>query len=453
VGLFILSIIHFRERVIHVDSALQIFKWIQTSTVEVEAYRFSAIFPQLLVRLVKAAGAELKDLMLVASVMHVLVSWLIYTLVAHVFRSSWVAAATALGAVLCTRLTFYGIVLEANYLLSYPFLLAGILESIRQTERHRRKYFVACFSLALVLMVHPVGFLIALYVLAFFFITRPELKRPIIALAVIAVLWGLFSRILLPPSDYESDLYRATAEGLSTVSDLTKWPSLDFLIGHTWRFTTHYLLTWILLLLVLGLMVHRRAWVLFVLILTGTIGYIILNVITYHAGETAMMMEKNFLPLATLISLPLLYEIDIRSVRWWRWSLLPFVIVVFMQFRGISFASRPLKERYLKLEQLVIDVERSGISKAIVPNEEFEQRAIDPSWAIAFESILISSLNGPQRTVTVIREDAEFDDQMEDIYLIPHHGSLPASELNPRYFELPEQKYQIYNSPNSPPVQ
>ena len=42
IGLAILAILHWRERVVHVDSAYQIFKWVQKGGVEVEAHRFGA---------------------------------------------------------------------------------------------------------------------------------------------------------------------------------------------------------------------------------------------------------------------------------------------------------------------------------------------------------------------------------------------------------------------------
>lgn len=441
IGLIILSWLHFRERVINVDSALQIFKWVQKGGVEVEAHRFSAVFPQLVVKGAKGLGIGLESLLRIASVAHVLVAYLIFILAAHVWRVVWVASAAVLAAVLCTRLTFYGIVLEANYLISYPFLLAAVLEGPAQGDRTWRIGALLLFALALVLLVHPVGFLIALFVLAFFFFARPLLRPVVLPLAVLTVLWGLFGRALLPPSGYESNLYSATLEGVKGLGQLGEMPSTEFLLGHTWGYTTHYLPAWLLLASALVLLALQRAWPLFAITLLSTLGYTMLNVLTYHAGEVAMMMEKNFLPLATLIAIPLLYAMFQRTVRFRALALAPFFLVVFLQFRGIAFAARPAHDRYAAVEKLVNGSRGNGIQKAFVPEEVLSQTGIPVLWALPFETLLCSALNGADSSVTVSLSTATLDARYSGVFLEPWTTELPAERLDQRYFQLPIGPY------------
>lgn len=442
-GLFILSYIHFRERVIHVDSALQIFKWVQKSGVEVEAYRFSAVFPQLLVKLAKGLGVGLEGLLRIASLGHVLVGYIIFVLAAHVWRVGWVAAAAVLAAVLCTRLTFYGIVLEANYLLSYPFLLAAVLEGPAQKGRTWPTWCLLFFALALVLLVHPVGFLIALFVLAFFYFARPTLRPEVLVLGGVSVLWGVLGRKLLPPSGYESDLYAATLEGLKSLGRLGEMPSMDFLLGHSWNYTTHYLPTWILLVAALLLLARQRAWALFGITLGGTLGYTLLNVLTYHAGEVAVMMEKNFLPLATLIALPLMFAVSQRNTRWQVWAVLPFALVVFLQFRGIAFAARPTHARLVAIERVVQELRAAELRKAVLNDEQ--TRGIGVLWALPFETLLISSLDGQDQSVTATVAAGTSAPNGNGVYLAPWNTDLPAEELDPRYFQLPQGPYSHFS--------
>lgn len=82
IGLAILAVLHWRERVVHVDSAYQVFKWVQKGGVEVEAHRFGAVLPQLMVKLLKAMGASLRTLLITASLGHVLVSYGIFIVLA-----------------------------------------------------------------------------------------------------------------------------------------------------------------------------------------------------------------------------------------------------------------------------------------------------------------------------------------------------------------------------------
>ena len=199
-GLFALAAIHYVERTIHVDSAFQIFKWVQLQEVEVEAHRYTAILPQLLVKLGKGLGIGLSGLLLFASIAHVAVVYLIFLLAAYVMRTPWIAVAVSLSAVLCTRLTFYGIVLEANYLLCYPLLLAAVVQGQLLRKPGTVSLVASIMALWLVLLVHPVGFLVALAILAWYYLTASGNRKHLLVLVRVALLWGPLGRVIFPPS-------------------------------------------------------------------------------------------------------------------------------------------------------------------------------------------------------------------------------------------------------------
>lgn len=441
-GLFILALLHWRERVVHVDSALQIFKWVQNGGVEVEAHRYTAVLPQLVVKLFRLMGAPLPMLLATASAMHVLVSWSIYALAAHMLRVPWVAAAAAMAAVLCTRLTFYGIVLEANYLTSYPFLLAAVVAG-PLVQGTRGSMALAMAALLMVLLVHPLGFLVAGYVLLVLALTHPSVRIACVALAGVALLWGIVGRSLLPPSGYESGLYDAALKGWGDPASWSASPALDFLVRHSWRDTALYLPAWALLALTIVVLLGRRAWHLAIVVGAGSVGLVMLNIVTYQQGETAMMMEKNFLPLAALIALPLMHEVARRHPRTRVAAFLGFALVLFVQFRVISFASRPVGERYAAIERLVHDQRELGVTKAIVPPDELSRRGIGVTWALPFETLLVSALEGREQQVTAVSADhASGIERTTGLYLMPWTMDLPLDRLDGRYFIPAEGPYR-----------
>ena len=319
------------------DSAYQIFKWVNNSGVEVEVYRFSAVFPQLIVKLAGAMNADLNTLLIVASLAHVLVPYTSFIILAHVWRSPWIAVGCVLATVLCTRLTFYGIVLEANYLLCYPFLFAGALLGPYQRHPNSMHAGGVLGTLLLVLTVHPVGFLIALFILTLFFPLLTTARTTVLLLGALCILWGAFSRVMLPPSSYELELYSSASDGLSHLGDLLQLPASQFLVGHSWQLTTHYLATWSVLSILIGVLAYSKKWYTLLVVVGSITGYVMLNVMTYSVGEAAMMMEKNFLPLATLVSLPLMMALGTTKERYQRWAVCR-SLTSFPQFRGISFA-------------------------------------------------------------------------------------------------------------------
>ncbi|MCB0795263.1 MAG: hypothetical protein KDB88_11055, partial [Flavobacteriales bacterium] len=74
-SLIVLSVMHWDLRTLQVDSAYQIYKWIVSPEVNVEAHRYSAILPQLLVKAMVAIGAATRAVLIAASVAHALVPY------------------------------------------------------------------------------------------------------------------------------------------------------------------------------------------------------------------------------------------------------------------------------------------------------------------------------------------------------------------------------------------
>lgn len=442
-ALLVLSLKYVELRTIHVDSAYQIFKWVQFSGVEVEAHRYSAVFPQLAVKLGRALGLGLYALLCIASVMHVLVPYAIFILAAHLWRVPWIAIGVALAAVLCTRLTFYGIVLEANYLLSYPFLLAAVLLG-PVLHKDRCAPFLALAALFLLLAVHPVGFLIALFTLFMLWVEGAVPLRPLVILGSISVAWGGTIRWIVPPTVYENGIYEAAMEGAFLPSTWISSKAMEYLVEHSWNSTMMYLPAWGLLILTLFLAFKLRSWWVLVGTTLSVLGYIWLHVFTYSAGETAMMMEKNFVPLATLIVLPLLILVQKLPVRAERYMPFAFLCLAFVQFRGISFASRSCQERLDSISRLVAFQQERGLVKALIGPSDLDQFGVN--WALPQETLLLSGLNGPERCTTAASSTVEGTCRLgKGIYLDAGHCDMDVEQLRTDYFVLPVGPYQRVN--------
>ncbi|MCC6938336.1 MAG: hypothetical protein IT226_08955 [Flavobacteriales bacterium] len=429
-ALGVLAWMHWRERTLQLDSACQIFKWIQDDGLQIEAHRYTAVLPQLLVKLFAGAGASLKTLLLTASLAHVLLPWMIYSVIVHVLRRPWIGIAMAVAAVLCTRLAFYGVVLEVNYLLSYPFLFAAFLAAHAEDPDRRWPKVFALGSLILVLLVHPVGSIVALFIVTLYFIGATE-RGWLVVLAVIIIGWALFGRMILPPTGYEQGLYGAVWEGLGSLRRGADQPALDFLLGHTWAYTTHYMALWALLAVLTVVLVRKRSWAMLALVWVGMIGFILLNITAYHKGESAMMMEKNFLPLAVMVALPLVMEVGKWNTRSQFLSWIPFALVLFLQFRGMSFASREVHERLFLLEELVSKARSDGAGKALVETHELDTWGLHIHWALGYETILISAVDHPENATVIYATDK----QLLGAPIVSH--SFPITDLDPQWFRVP----------------
>lgn len=69
-------------------------------------------------------------------------------------------------------------------------------------------------------------------------------------------------------------------------------------------------------------------------------------------------------------------------------------------------------------------------------------------WALAYETLIFSSLKGPDKGITfyVIENPVTFqyDQHNPQLFLaVPFARDARIGELNPKYFRLPSQKYQV----------
>ena len=439
--LLVLGWQHAEVRMVHADSAWQFFKWINVADVQVEVHRFSAVLPQLVVKFLVLCGASLRTLVIAASEAHVLVGYAVFLTCAYGWRAPQAALGCALATVLCTRLAFYGPVLEANYLTCYPFLLLGWLRT--RGEGSGLRYMLIAVALLLVaLVVHPVGWVIMTVLLILQYLQVPA-QRPLLRwLLGVCAGWALLGRLLLPPSPYESGLYRAVLANMRDVADWAGWNSVEFLLGHSWAYTTHFLPAWVLMGLVVVALARDRKGPELLVVLLGWIGFILLNMLTYAQGETAVMMEKNFVPLATLVAVPAV-GVLMRMRGPWRTACVGlFALLVFVKLRDISFAARPMEERLAGIEALVKDARSQGMPKAVADHDQLVQRGIGVHWALAFETLLCSSLRSPTSSVTVIcgQENTGWV-RTDGLDLGVFGSAVVPNSLNTFYFNMPTGAY------------
>ncbi|HRH38086.1 MAG TPA: hypothetical protein PK760_07065, partial [Flavobacteriales bacterium] len=197
-----------------------------------------------------------------------------------------------------------------------------------------------------------------------------------------------------------------------------------------------YAAWWLLFAALCMLLARRRAWLLLVVVVLAVGGFVLLTALTYHIGDDAVMMEKNFLSLAVLVALPLAMEVE-RSTQRAQWlGFAAYVVVLFVQFRGISFASQPMRERYVLVQRTVWMAQEKGIGAYRVPSEELDTMGLHIHWALPYETLLVSGLSGAERCVVVRAVD---------------DGSsvgapIEREQLDHRWFDLPHAPERILSS-------
>ena len=389
------------------DTAFQVFKWISQPGWDIEAHRYTAVVPQAGVKFFALFGPGLRTLLIVASLLHVFVGYGIYMLCAHVWKSPRAAFGCAVAAVLCSRLAFYSPVLEANYLLCYPFLFIGYIERNAREDRFPWWRGVLAGALLLVpLIVHPVGWMVMLFCVVFVSVLGWLRGKMFASLLALTAMWPLVVRWLFPPTAYEQEQYRAVGEGLREVGSITRWGSLDFLSVHTFTATNTYLPALLVLLaVVLGwsLVKERR---IALLTFAGTVAFLAAFLVTFHEGNSAVMQDRGVLPVATIIALSaaaLVMRVESPRSRMLMVTLA--TVVLFVKIRDVSFASRPFVKQFTATEELIALADEQGIPRGIVDCQRLRERDVEVSWAFPVETLLRSAVRGADQGRVLVCSD------------------------------------------------
>ncbi len=397
IALGVLSLEHAVTRATWGDTAFQLFQWISQPGWDIEAHRYTAVLPQATVKLVSLFGPDLRTLLYTASLAHVLVGYGVFVLCAHKWKANEAAVGCAVAAVLCTRLTFYSPVLEANYLLCFPFLAAGYMEQRSGTSWSAWAIGALLLFILVALFAHPMGWMVMLFVVAWAFVQERLPLRVALLFGLLLLAWPLITRVLFPPTGYELGQYEKVERGLRGFSWWCRWESLRYLRLHTFCATTNYLPALLALVAsTIGWCVLRRYWTVLVLV-GGTLAFLLVYAITFHEGDSAMMMDRGILPVATLIAIgaaPL--ALRTRGTVWRSVVLVAMALVFFIKLRDVSFASRPYVAQVRATEALAVQAREQGIDRGIVDCDALRAQGADINWAFPVEMLLRSSVNGPE---------------------------------------------------------
>ncbi len=402
ITLLILAWQHAELRTTSGDSAFQVFKWIAYPGWNVEAHRYAAIFPQAVVKLFKLFGSSLSSLLLVASLAHVLVGYAVFICCAHFFRAPWSALGAVLAAVLCTRLTFYGPVLEANYLLCFPFLFFAFLERRGLKPFSSRDVILLLCVGAWTLFVHPLGWVLLAFGAVFLWSEGRLFAKQTFWIVGGLLFWALVSRWLFPPTAYEAAQYAKLGAGMADLGHISDWRSWEFLVGHTFFWTTNYLPALLFFVAVVGGFIGLRRYRTAAIIALGVVGFLLVMLVAFRSGDAAIMMDRAFLPVATLIALPTGFLLGRLHGRWILIASTCIVAVIFIKLRDISFGSRAPQQELDGKVALITEIRREGIAKAWVGDDVLSEYGITPDWAFSWSIMLLSAEEGPDHTMLIL---------------------------------------------------
>ncbi len=439
--LLVASVYFYKERIIFSDSAFQFFKIVNFETINVEAYRYGAILPELPLLLAMKLGFGLKMLLITYSAAFVALYYVIFLICSRLLKNTPAALTIVFILLLCIKESFYYPVTETQQCLVFSVLLFAIL------QYPKFKSSVIQLSLALLIIVlsfftHPVALYTLTFLIGYDAIDRKLLGtvKPYILILAVAGL-ALGKVVLTNENSYEGKFF---AELLSSPSILLNLPS-----SYSVHFFSHRIVG-----LYSGIVVFECILVYYLLMNKEymklfwqagfSIVFLIVTFLAYNKGDSDVLMERAFMPLALLTSIPLLKEIleKNRNHQIPKMAFLAFVALigfVVVGKQGIAFRQR------IRFNQELM------AKTAKLPNRKFMADIRDLQkhqtifWSYSFETLLLSSITANIPTQTIypannIVQLTKYTENANSIFLGADFWlEWDINKLNTKYFDLPKE--------------
>jgi hypothetical protein len=224
------------------------------------------------------------------------------------------------------------------------------------------------------------------------------------------------------------------------------------------RHSLHY--WWGFPLLLAGVsvaLIYLRRWLGLVMIWSACVGFVILNALGSPNATYRFYSEVNYYPLVIFVAVPaclLLQEYAAQS----RIALLAIALFLLLRLGLIYSHHQPYTVRWQYLEQLLQDQQaQQGGNRFLASESQVAMDTLIMSWGTPFETLLISSTAGSDRSATLLvtpdPNQYTLSRQQADSLFLMEFRPLPLEELEGFYFHLGKGTYYDYQAPDNHDVE
>lgn len=391
------SVYFYKERILFADSAFQFFKIINFEKINVEAYRYGAVLPEIPVILAIKLGFNLKLLTIIFSVSFIFLYFIIFLICIKLLKNTSAGLSIVLILIICISQSFFHPVTETHQSLVFSVLVFAILQysSFRYTIV---QILLACLIILLSFFAHPVALYTLIFVIGYSAIDQKQFKsaKPYILMCFVVGL-AVAKVLLTDENSYEGKFFSELFKTPSIIFELPQAYSTNFFLDR--KFGLYF---WILIfefILIITFILKRKylhlLWQLGISVL-----FMLITLLTYNQGDSDMMMERAFMPISLLVSVPLLNEILKMNSQYRLIKTMFLTLVILISVNRIMLQGKAFRERIRFNQELLIKTSKLPNRKFIIESIEL-QKHYTTYWSYSFETLMLSSItaNCPTQTI------------------------------------------------------
>lgn len=433
------AVYFYKERILFADSAFQFFKIVNFEKINIEAARYGAILPEFPLLLAMKLGIGLKMLLIIYSVSFIGLYYLVFLLCLKVFKNVPAALSIVLILIMCISESFFHAVTETHQSLVFSVLLFAILQysSFRYSLV---RFLLAVAVILLAFFTHPVALYTLVFVIGYSAIDKNQLKKVSPYILLFLVIGIAAAKVMLTDQNsYEGKFFSELLKSPAILFKLPEAHSTRFLLSRVFGL---YLWVAVLELILIIYLVSKKQYLKLFWQLGISGFFLAITLLTYNQGDSDMMMERAFMPLALFIAVPFIKEMleDWQQFRYVKLLLL--VVVIVFSMNRIYAQGKAFRERTRFSQELLAKTAKLPNRKFIIQSSELQTHHYT-YWSHSFETLMLSSItaNIPVQTIFPANDPESLkkytDENVKDVFLGADFWlEWGIDNLNHKYFKL-----------------
>jgi len=447
--LFAMAAFFYKAR-IFAESGFCVAQFINIQNFWIESQRIVSVIPQIIPLIGVWTGLEIRYILLLWSLSHVLFFYILFLFVYYGLRDRRSGLLIILSQTVGITYSFFSPVFELYY--GVPLLIT--FYAIWRLPFRFRTIYVLLILEALILLSHPMAFALFVFLLIYDF-TKKTAKPFKFYFPIILVLLGVAVFKYYVMGDYETGKLDwlsnyAYSKSFFELVNPVNFKSLGLFML---RYYTEILVVFIIVIFTLA---KRKQWLKIVLVAGSFLAYAFI-VNSASPFSPSYYLEHLMYPFVLIVFIPLIYGFPKAGRQGLlNISILLVSALVVYRLTVIYYGSNIFVKRVAQMEQLIQSSHMKTGNKFVVSTEAVDHGYTQFNTSYPVETLLLSAIDGNDISVTIVPDkDLSYDNTIDKIradqFIFRRGEFKPQSWLNKRYFHLDIGLYETLNdsTPNT----
>ena len=412
---------------IFADSGFYVSQFINNQTFWIECQRIVLGISQLIPLIGVWIGLEIKYILILYSLSHVVFFYLLFLFVYYGLRDRRSGLLIILAQTVGIMHSFFTPMFELYY--GVPLLIT--FYAIWRLQFRFRTIYILLLLEVLILLSHPLAFMLFVFVMLYDF--RRNTAKPLkyyIPVVLVFIAAAVFKYFFM--CSYESGklAWQFNYTDNKQYLQLLDPAYYKVLALYMLRYYTEVLVA---LVLVIYMLIYRKQWFR-LLVFAGTFFAYVFLVNSAYTVSPSRYMEQVMFPFIPIVFIPLVYGFPATGRQGLlNISILLVSALIAYRLAVIYYGSEIFVKRVTQMEQLIQVARQKGGSKFIVSQDVIDHGYTQLNWSYPIETMLLSAIDGNDISVSIAPHD--------DLYFDNNNNKIAANQFIFRRWELKDQNW------------